>query len=258
MLGVEYDVSRICIYCVCSDRACNVCEYGYFDLDQFNPLGCDPCQCDPLGSNDQYCNPTGGQCQCKATTQGQFCNECKDGFYDFDNGCLDCGCDSRGMEPGSFCDTATGQCICKKNVMGLKCEVCKDGFYDLVQGLIIGCKSCGCDTAGIVAGSVVCDKSSGECECKENVQGRTCNQCKPNTFELSIDNEEGCEDCSCDASGTLNGDQVAPFSLTCEQNTGQCTCLTNRKGRKCDTCEDGMYSQVIHLYLMLCSYDACL
>lgn len=27
----------------------------------------------------------------------------------------------------------------------------------------------------------------------------------------------------------------------CDQNTGQCSCLSNRKGRRCDSCSDGKH-----------------
>ena len=44
--------------------------------------------------------------------------------------------------------------------------------------------------------------------------------------------------CECDATGTqtgLNGEV-----LVCNQNSGQCSCLTDRLGRTCDICAEGM------------------
>lgn len=250
--------------CICKQnvrgRTCNQCEYGFYNLDVYNLLGCTACQCSPVGSTSLYCNPVGGQCPCKTTTEGKYCNSCKAGYYNFTKGCIPCDCSPDGIgksstliltsmlpddltclppEPGSYCNKVTGQCTCKKNVMGLRCEQCKDGFYDLDGGLIIGCKSCSCNAAGTVPGSEICDKTTGECDCKENVQGRSCNQCKPHTYLLRADNEEGCQDCNCDPSGTVATDQLAPNGLSCDENTGQCTCLAHRQGIKCDTCEDG-------------------
>ena len=43
-------------------------------------------------------------------------------------------------------------------------------------------------------------------------------------------------------SGTLSGDQIAPADLVCDQNTGQCACLTGRIGRTCDSCNLGKES----------------
>ncbi|ELU01149.1 hypothetical protein CAPTEDRAFT_219707 [Capitella teleta] len=163
-----------------------------------------------------------------------------DGFFGFGQGCNECNCNQAGTEPGSFCDKVTGQCVCKKNVQGLKCNECTAGFYDLDIGLVIGCKSCQCNPAGTVPGSQ-CDKLSGQCVCKENTHGKACDKCLPNTYSLSASNEEGCEECSCDPTGTVPGDQLAPNDVTCDQNTGQCSCISNRRGLKCDSCEEGYY-----------------
>ncbi len=82
-----------------------------------------------------------------------------------------------------------------------------------------------------MAASHLCDKTSGACECKANVVGRACNQCGPNTFNLTPDNPLGCQPCDCDITGTIGGGTGA-----CDQNTGACTCLANRVGRRCESC----------------------
>nr|XP_006813188.1 PREDICTED: usherin [Saccoglossus kowalevskii] len=232
--------------CVCKTNViginCNQCNYGYKNLDINNPLGCDPCNCDPFGSTSQYCDPVSGQCQCQLTTMGLQCNSCKDNYYGLDSGgCKPCDCDPSGSLPGITCDQVTGQCVCKANVQGTKCNECKDDYHSLLSSNGDGCMPCGCNTDGTLAGSTVCDKSTAQCPCKPLVQGMTCNQCQGNSWGLSVSNPDGCQACNCDASGTLFGDQVSPTDLVCDQNSGQCACLTGREGRQCNSCSSGYY-----------------
>jgi len=97
-----------------------------------------------------------------------------------------------------------------------------------------GCSDCSCDEAGTVPGTS-CEKIHGYCACKSNVAGRTCNQCVMNAFNLTAANDAGCQPCDCDVSGTASTSR----NITCDQNTGNCTCLSNRVGRRCDTCAPG-------------------
>ena len=41
----------------------------------------------------------------------------------------------------------------------------------------------------------------GQCECKTNVQTRTCDECKVGFFNLSSSNMEGCQPCDCYTDG---------------------------------------------------------
>ena len=82
---------------------------------------------------------------------------------------------------------------------------------------------------------------TGNCVCKANVQGASCNQCKGNTWGLSELYEDGCIPCECDPTGTQLGDTLMPEDLSCHQNEGQCTCLANRNGRQCDDCDSGKH-----------------
>ncbi|XP_041469805.1 usherin-like [Lytechinus variegatus] len=219
---------------------CDRCNYGFYDLAASNPFGCLPCGCDPDGSSSIYCDPTNGQCQCRSSTQGRTCAECRDGFYGLAlGGCSECDCDDAGTEPGAPCNKDTGQCVCKANVQGVRCDQCAPSYYNLQASNSQGCSPCSCNTDGTVNGSTSCEAVTGQCECKTNVLGRTCNSCAPNTFGLDADNVDGCESCGCDATGTQTGSNGEV--LVCDQNSGQCSCLTNRLGRICDVCDDGFY-----------------
>lgn len=55
----------------------------------------------------------------------------------------------------------------------------------------LSCLLCGCNTAGSIT-SVVCDGSSGECQCKSNVEGMNCDTCKNGFQLLQEENPFGC------------------------------------------------------------------
>ena len=103
----------------------------------------------------------------------------------------------------------------------------------------VTCTVCRCTFQGTANDSQICDKQTGECDCKANVEGSTCNQCMPNTYNLTSANPLGCDACNCDVTGTVSGNQLPVGELACEHNTGQCTCLANRLGAKCDQCVQG-------------------
>ena len=219
--------------------ACDSCQFGFYNLEASNPDGCGECACDPSGSLDTYCNPASGQCSCKPNIIGRQCDECVAGYYNFAEGCLNCACDAFGTVEGGICDERSGLCQCKPYVQGQHCDECRDGYFDLGSDSTMGCQSCQCDPAGTEEQSTICDKETGECTCKINVQERKCNQCKPNTFNLTATNQDGCHVCDCDPTGTASGDTLPFIQLACDQTTGQCSCLANRIGRTCDQCLDG-------------------
>ncbi|XP_076812806.1 usherin-like isoform X3 [Clavelina lepadiformis] len=223
-------------------RKCSECEFGFKNLTDSNPQGCEPCNCNDTGSIDQNCNPGNGQCFCRQHVQGLFCDDCADGYWGLSgDGCHPCACDLAGSEPGTICDKVTGQCVCKANTQGRKCDECVDAFYSLKSTNKQGCESCNCDPRGTSNGSLICDKISGQCNCKPNVGGKICNVCRGNTFGLRADLELGCEACNCDPMGTLHGQEMAPHELICDPNSGQCVCLSSREGRRCDQCSPGFY-----------------
>ena len=97
---------------------CDECKNGFFSLSNENPEGCTACNCNPVGSTSIFCDPVGGQCVCKTRVQGLKCDECKDGFFNFTNGCDNCLCNAEGKESGTVCEKASGRCTCKSNVEG--------------------------------------------------------------------------------------------------------------------------------------------
>ncbi|KAM8861455.1 laminin subunit beta-1a [Synchiropus picturatus] len=105
-------------------------------------------------------------------------------------------------------------------------DICQNFIFSISAMLHQGAKECRCDPQGSL--SSVCDPSGGQCECRTNVVGRTCDQCAPATYQFG---PNGCKVCDCDLQGSLN-----PF---CNQVTGQCACVPGASGRRCDRCLPG-------------------
>ena len=76
---------------------------------------------------------------------------------------------------------------------------------------------------------------SGQCMCRENVEGRNCGMCKPGFYLLSEIHEEGCIPCQCSPGGSI--------SLICDPENGDCMCRPNVSSRSlinnCDKPDPG-------------------
>ncbi|KAM9016840.1 usherin [Ara ararauna] len=215
---------------------CDSCNFGFKALRYSNEDGCELCWCNSHGSVNQFCNPVSGQCNCKERVKGLHCDTCMDNFYGLDvTGCKACECNVAGSFSGAVCDAKTGQCACKPNIGGRQCDECLDGYYKVQENDSFICLPCNCDKAGTVIGSLLCDKSTGQCPCKAGVTGLQCSQCMLHTYNLSMSNLLGCQHCDCDALGTLAG-------TVCDHVSGQCVCLPQRQGRRCNECKPGFYS----------------
>ena len=79
--------------------------------------------------------------------------------------------------------------------------MCKEGTYNFGSDVDLGCEDCPCSPEGTVNGTGSCDPETGQCFCKENVEGQSCNRCKPNTWKLSRSDPLGCQHCDCDIKG---------------------------------------------------------
>uniref|UniRef100_UPI0037E7E888 usherin n=1 Tax=Semicossyphus pulcher TaxID=241346 RepID=UPI0037E7E888 len=217
--------------------SCDRCEFGYWNLS--HPAGCVPCDCDPLGSLSQFCEPDGGQCGCKPGVGGRRCDSCGRGLYGLrlEGSCAPCTCSQEGTVPGTHCDPHTGQCVCKEHVEGHHCDSCRRGYHNLEQRNSLGCLPCACDADGTESQGV-CDAWTGQCPCREGVEGARCTDCAQNYYNISLHLlkglYEGCVPCICDPRGTVAGS-------VCDSNTGQCVCLPTRYGKDCSGCRPGYY-----------------
>ncbi|KPM02403.1 paramyosin-like protein 1, partial [Sarcoptes scabiei] len=208
---------------------CNDCAVGSFNFPK-----CEQCRCHWRGSSGISCDHS-GNCLCLERYEGQKCDQCKEGYYNFPY-CEECNCNPAGLvaEFGGCDKVEIGKlCECKERVKGRICNQCKDLFWNLQMNNPYGCEDCRCNQNGTVSRIGICDTITGNCMCKNNVQGRTCDMCKPNTYLLDSANLFGCVDCQCDVGGSISSD--------CDKLTGQCRCKSRIKGKTCSETLDATY-----------------
>nr|XP_033773617.1 LOW QUALITY PROTEIN: laminin subunit beta-3 [Geotrypetes seraphini] len=209
----------------------------------------DRCIAGSMSSRDPHANvQIHEDCACQHNTVGPNCERCADGYNDLPwrpaddqnpNECKKCNCNNHsdkcrfdpavyqasGGISGGVCDD------CRDGTMGKNCERCKANYFRHPDRDIShrdACISCDCDPEGSVDGGS-CDPMTGRCSCKQNVAGGRCHQCKAGFFEMSASNPLGCRKCDCNPLGSRS-DQP------CDGDTGQCFCLPNVTGPKCDQC----------------------
>ncbi|XP_049320201.1 usherin isoform X1 [Astyanax mexicanus] len=221
--------------------------------DQVQAYNCRPCQCyghafschynasmDPYPS--EHFRGGGGVCDnCTHNTSGRNCERCRNLFYRevgtslwAEDMCKPCECNSAGTVNGSLdCDQMGGQCKCKRRVSGRQCNQCQHGFYQLQSALPDGCRACNCNAAGTAPPDITCHQDSGQCQCKANVIGLSCDRCNYGFKFLNSTNPDGCEPCGCNPDGSLH--------QFCNPFSGQCECRVGVRGLKCDTCAPDTY-----------------
>ncbi|CAG0921775.1 unnamed protein product, partial [Notodromas monacha] len=132
--------------------------------------------------------------------EGTSCEECAFGYTRVNLGrylgtCEPCNCNGH----SKFCHPKTGVCQnCLHDTTGDYCEMCLPGYEgDATRGTPDDCyravPRCDCDRRG----SLSSDCPGGQCRCKENVVGRKCDSCAPETFNLRSEDPLGCTPCFC-------------------------------------------------------------
>ncbi|XP_017281846.1 laminin subunit beta-4 [Kryptolebias marmoratus] len=212
-------------------------------------------QCVPVdrGRGDVFAEPgmVHGRCICQHNTAGENCERCQEfhnnspwrpGGENTANICRRCNCHGHsdschfdevrykatGGVSGGVCDG------CRHDRTGPQCERCRPFLYqDPRRGLDDphACIPCDCDPAGSLDGGL-CDVLSGQCLCKENVEGQRCNSCKRGFFGLRQDNPTGCDECECHGLGSVG---------SCDPLTGSCECEPLASGPRCDQCVAGFW-----------------
>ncbi|GAB6026920.1 laminin beta [Chamberlinius hualienensis] len=162
-----------------------------------DPDICRQCDCDPQGSLDEgICDSVtdsknglaAGKCHCKLNVDGDRCDRCKNGFWNFlkdnPNGCDSCSCDAKGTVANLGCNQYTGECTCKRYVIGRDCNQCMAEHWGLSDDRD-GCKPCDCDPGGSRDNN--CDVITGQCRCRPHVTGRRCEHPEQGYFAGLLD-----------------------------------------------------------------------
>ncbi|XP_060769556.1 laminin subunit alpha-2 [Neoarius graeffei] len=175
-------------------QKCDRCAPGHFN---FQEGGCTPCECSHVGNN---CDPGTGRCVCPPNTVGDRCEKCAANHWghDITTGCRACGCNVMGAVTQQ-CNVNTGCCFCRDQYTGEKCNECKLGYRNFPHCISCDCSLSGsnAETCDAEAGVCACAERTGQCSCKENVEGLRCEVCKVGTFGLSVRNPLGCSRCYC-------------------------------------------------------------
>ena len=232
---------------------CDVCADGYYgDARSATPDDCQQCPCPRVTTEDGrsrtgrcYLSGSTPVCtECPPGRTGARCEQCVDGYYGDPEGlygdprpCVQCQCNGNiDLTEAGNCDAVTGQCLrCTDNTAGWRCEVCRPGYWGSALDSRLGCSSCQCQPAGTLAspetGEPQCDGTSGQCSCKENVEGEHCERCRDTYW--NIDSGTGCDPCNCDPIGSI--------SQSCDLRTGRCVCHPGVTGHRCDVCMRNHY-----------------
>ncbi|KFW82196.1 Laminin subunit alpha-3, partial [Phalacrocorax carbo] len=227
-----YEGGGVCINCQHNTAGinCEKCTKGYYrpyGVPLRAPDGCIPCSCNL--EHAEGCEEGSGRCFCKQNFQGENCERCADGFYDYPfcvripvypftspnprDEMAVCECNLAGAQP-QVCDFL-GRCLCRSGVAGVQCDGCQPGHHSFPA-----CQACQCSPDGSQHG--MCEPASGQCECQTGVTGRQCDRCLS-----AADSFPYCKgvNTECDPSGSIGS------------HSGYCQCLQHAEGPTCSKCK---------------------
>lgn len=224
-------------------QQCDRCKPGFYSFPE-----CRPCNCN---GHTQTCDPYTGKCiNCQEHTIGDNCEKCEDGYYGDPtlgsrDQCKPCMCPG-GPESGRQFAQTCGEtynplvnayqviCDCLPQYTGETCNQCAPGHYgnpDEYGGL---CIACDCNGNINTSDPNACDAQTGECTgCLYDTAGYKCELCRD--YYYGSARARDCRSCDCDVSGT-DPTRCEPDGCHCDAETGQCPCLPNMTGRRCESC----------------------
>uniref|UniRef100_A0A8C1VMQ1 Laminin, beta 4 n=1 Tax=Cyprinus carpio TaxID=7962 RepID=A0A8C1VMQ1_CYPCA len=215
-------------------------------------------QCIPMDGarGDTFTEPgmVHAKCVCQHNTAGFNCERCHDFYHDApwrpggktdSDVCRRCYCHGHsekchfdlarylatGGVSGGVCDD------CRNNRAGPQCDLCGPYYYQDPQRSMDdpnACIPCECNPDGSVDRGL-CDPVTGQCVCKQNVEGERCDRCKSGFYGFNRDDPSGCQLCRCNFMGTIR------TGNPCDQTTGTCICEPFAFGPECDQCLPGYW-----------------
>lgn len=179
-------------------RRCDSCASGSFALSLEG--SCSLCNCSEKGTvSGTVCDPHTGQCVCKASTAHTFYWAHKMiplSHSVYQNKCILICIFAININK-NYCINKLNLYeykkawtkdvqfwIVKDNVVGRRCYSCRPGYHTLDHRNSLGCLPCVCDLSGTLPGAA-CDIHTGQCPCKEGVEGAQCTNCAYNYYNQS-------------------------------------------------------------------------
>lgn len=216
-------------------RECDQCQPGFWNFPN-----CEMCQCN---GHTQNCDQTTGEClDCADSTAGYNCEHCLDGYYGdpllgSEIGCRPCRCPGTfqsGHTHADYCqlDPLSNDmvCYCREGYSGARCDVCADNYFGHPEVVNGTCQRCDCSNSVDLSRAGNCDSYTGEClRCLYDTSGNHCEYCRDGFYGDAL--KQDCRQCDCDVLGT---DSTIAH---CDRYSGQCPCLKNVEGIRCDTCK---------------------
>lgn len=215
-------------------RECDQCYPGYWDFPN-----CKQCECN---GHTPHCDSRTGECvSCNDFTTGSHCELCVEGFYGnpllgSDIGCRPCRC----PDTVASNHTHAAQCVldprnndmicyCHDGYSGARCDVCAENYFGTPEIPGGSCTQCDCSNNVDLGQPGNCDQRTGQClRCLYETAGDRCEYCRDGFYGDALHQE--CHQCECDVLGTNS------TILHCDRYTGQCPCLPNVIGKRCDEC----------------------
>ncbi|XP_044280230.1 laminin subunit alpha-3 [Varanus komodoensis] len=220
-------------HCLChrnyAGPKCSQCAPGYHHYPN-----CLSCQCSVYGSYHNSCDPATGQCDCRPGITGWHCDQCLSEAKSFPH----CQGSSNECDPAGAADSYSGSCQCLQNVEGPTCSTCKPLYWNLAKENPDGCIECQCNEVGTLSGVRECQQVDGECYCKPNVCGGSCDTCEDGYYGLAVNNYFGCQGCKCDVGGSV--------SHVCNDLSGDCQCRKHVVGKTCTEPRKNYYFSDLH------------
>nr|XP_057943910.1 laminin subunit beta-1a [Doryrhamphus excisus] len=241
-------------------RRCNRCLPGHWGFPT-----CRPCSCN---GHTEDCDDLTGEClSCRHYSTGHNCDRCLDGYYGNPmlgaaDHCRPCMCPDGPSSLRQFArscfrtdDSQQAFCVCDTGYKGARCDECSPGYYgnpDVGGG---SCQPCQCNNNIDMLDPQSCDVRTGEClRCLYHSEGDSCEYCMLGYYGNAL--LQDCKKCICHPLGSDSTSCPSSGDCHCDRASGQCQCLPNVIGLRCDRCAPDTWNMASGSGCQACDCDA--